>query len=65
MGPLLLPLQLVIQQATDLQVKIQALLTANVSDVQELQAEFSKLQTAVAQTDTMLGALAATLANPK
>lgn len=61
MSPLLQPLSDIIKQATDMQVKIQGLLASNVSDVQELQQQFSGLQSEVVKTETMLAALAATL----
>jgi len=64
MKPALEPIALLLDQATAVNGQIQTLLAANMADLKELQTKFVALQASVAQTDKMLGALAANLADP-
>ena len=65
MNPALEPISALLTQGIALNEQIQTLLAANMADVQTLQGQFVQFQQAVAKTDTMLGALAASLAAPK
>lgn len=64
MNPALEPIALLLDQATAVNGQIQTLLASNMADLKELQTKFVALQASVAQTDKMLGALAANLADP-